>query len=137
MKTSTQKNFKNKMNEINKQIKKNDSEKIFSYINNKFISSYYENSESNPRKRIRALNIYKYTILIVSFTFGLIFYLAAPYSKLTAIPFTLMMSSIVLLLFGMIHPSLAFFDGKSRIVVILFYGFLILMGFIIAGLTLQ
>jgi hypothetical protein len=134
--TSTQRNFKKKMNGITKDLKNGKKEKLYSYIENRYISSYFEDS-GNGSMKIRKLNTLKYSFIIAAVIFGLIIYIAAPYSKLTSIPFTIMISSIILILFGMIHPSLAFLDGKSRITVIISYGLLFIVGFIFAGITLQ
>jgi hypothetical protein len=59
--TSTQKKFKKNMARIERDMKKNKTEKIYSYIQDRYISSYYENAEGNPYKRIKKLNIFKYT----------------------------------------------------------------------------
>jgi hypothetical protein len=113
--TATQRKFKKKMDEIHTSIRKNKSEKIYSYIQDQYISSYYQRAQGNPRRKIKILSVAKYCFLIATTLFGLVFYTAAPYSKITAVPFTLMIASIILLLFGLIHPSLAFMDGKSRL----------------------
>lgn len=134
--TPTQRNFKTNMKNAIKDINKNSQEKIYSYIEEKYISSYYESSE-NGFNRIKKLNTWKYSFMFIVIFLGLVLYIAAPYSKITAIPVTIMISSIVLIIFGMIHPSLAFMDGKSRIRVIIVYSLLFIMAFIFAGFTLQ
>jgi O-antigen/teichoic acid export membrane protein len=133
MLTKTQKNFKKRMKQIERKYK--NKEKFYSYIHDRYISSYYERSKEN-RSIIRWLNIAKYFFIVVALIFGSIFYFFAPYSNITAIPFTLMIISIILLLFGLIHPSLAFFDGRSRIRVVIVYGFSIFVWFFVCAITL-
>jgi hypothetical protein len=47
-----------------------------------------------------------------------------------------MICSIILFLFGLIHPSLAFLDGKSRFRVVWVYGLLFVISFVVGSLTL-
>ncbi|OAB31189.1 hypothetical protein [Paenibacillus macquariensis] len=133
MSTPTQKRFNKEMTQINKESKTND--KVYSYIQDKFISSYYE-ANSNGRQRVKTLNKYKYSIVITAALFCFLVFIAAPYSKITAIPVTFMLSSIILIPFGLIHPSLAFLDGKSRFTVVWVYVLLFIVSFILIGLSL-
>jgi hypothetical protein len=133
--TPAQKNFKQAMNEINVNIENNKKEKFFSYIEDKYIASYYERLPKS-RKRVRILNSFKYTFIIISILFCCIVYAAAPFSKFAAIPLTLLLDSIILALLGLVHPSLAFLDGKSRFKVLTIYTIISLVSLIFFVVTL-
>lgn len=135
MSTSTQRKFRKEMQSIQKEHSKKSKGKFYSYIMDKHISSYYEGSPKLKR-RYRFVRIFKNSFLLVAVIFTALLFLAAPYSKITAIPFTVMIASLILLVFGLIHPSLAFMNGKSRLRVILVYGALAVIGFVVTGITL-
>lgn len=136
MPTPNQIKFRKAMNRIHKENAK--KEKFYSYIEDKYISSYYEKTGGSGvgKRKIQLLNIYKYTFITLAVLFCLIIFLAAPFSKFVAIPFTLMICSVILVPFGLVHPSLAFLDGKSRWTVIWVYVLLFIVSFVVGSFLL-
>ncbi|APB76465.1 hypothetical protein PPYC2_16510 [Paenibacillus polymyxa] len=135
MPTPTQKKFNRSMAKIEKNSRKNGSEKVYSYIQDRYISDYYDR-EPKAKTRVKKLQTFKYMTIATIVVFFFICFVFAPFNRFAAIPFTTMVSAIPLLLLGIIHPSLAFMDGRSRITVIWIYVLIFIVSFIVAGLML-
>ncbi|WP_336761543.1 hypothetical protein [Paenibacillus sp. USHLN196] len=135
MPTPTQKKFQRSMNKIERQSSKRGSDKVYSYIQDKYISDYYDR-EPKARKRIKKLQTFKYMTIATIAVFFFICFVFAPFNRFAAIPFTIMVSSVPLMLFGIIHPALAFMDGRSRFTVIWLYILVFIVSFIVTGLSL-
>jgi hypothetical protein len=137
LKTKTQKHFEKQMKKIQKDASKNNNEPVYSYIEDDHITSYYaEKKLRNSFSLFRVVRVVMFVIISVIILLGFIGYVFSKENKLASIPMTLMFVSLTLLIFGLIHPKLAFFV-KSRLEVIGLYVILAFVSFAISGIMLQ
>jgi uncharacterized membrane protein len=140
-----QKRFKKEMEKIGQEIAKKRGEKVYSYIERRYISSYYENNNvpSNYKKNKVQLKsplliffkVFMYVVLSFTILIGVIA-VAFGENPLYSLIFFLFILALILLIFGLINPVLVIYGArKTRPRVLGIYGSAFLLFFILSVIT--
>jgi ABC-type multidrug transport system fused ATPase/permease subunit len=140
-----QKRFKKEMEKIGQELSKKRGEKVYSYIERRYISSYYENNNvpSNYKKNkvqlksplLIFLKIIMYVVLSFTILIGVIA-VAFGENPLYSFIFFLFILALILLIFGLINPVLVIYGArKTRPRVLGIYGSAFLLFFILSVIT--
>jgi ABC-type multidrug transport system fused ATPase/permease subunit len=140
-----QKRFKKEMEKIGQELSKKRGEKVYSYIERRYISSYYENNNvpSNYKKNkvqlksplLIFLKIIMYVVLSFTILIGVIA-VAFGENPLYSFIFFLFILALILLIFGLINPVLVIYGArKTRPRVLGIYGSAFHLFFILSVIT--
>jgi ABC-type multidrug transport system fused ATPase/permease subunit len=140
-----QKRFKKEMEKIGQELAKKRGEKVYSYIERRYISNYYENNSvpSNYKKNKVQLKsplliffkVIMYVVLSFTILIGVIA-VAFGENPLYSLIFFLFILALILLIFGLINPVLVIYGArKTRPRVLGIYGSAILLFYILSVIT--